>query len=194
MSKIKRYRWNGDESRSGEIVLHSDHEAEVARLRADLKSAYKAALDAVALSREKEREADALRAEVEGLRVDAEPVDMRMNSMYSANLHTIECFVEIARELRSRADPYLESIDEGGCASQDECSVHFDRMFHCVEIALRNIRPTYCDPMESERAAFEIYRVHSLERDEFGRYENTVTADDWAMWQAACRHMKNKGE
>ncbi len=33
-SKIKRYHWNGDESRGGEIVLHSDHEAEVARLRA----------------------------------------------------------------------------------------------------------------------------------------------------------------
>ena len=120
------------------------------------------------------------------------PVDVRASSMYSANLHTIECFVEIARELRSRAEPYLESIDEGGCASQDECSVHFDRMFHCVEIALQNIRPTYCDPMESERAAFEIYRAHSLARDEYGSYENTVTADDWAMWQAACRHMKNK--
>jgi hypothetical protein len=37
MSKIKRYHWNGDESRGGEIVLDSDHEAEVARLRAEVE-------------------------------------------------------------------------------------------------------------------------------------------------------------
>lgn len=52
----------------GDYVLHSDHEAEVARLRAELQNAAKAALDAVALSCEKEREADALRAENEFLR------------------------------------------------------------------------------------------------------------------------------
>jgi len=74
---------------NGEYVLHSDHEAEVARLRAELADAHaaieskagwewkkeadrlrtelqnaaKAALDAVALSCEKEREADALRVD-----------------------------------------------------------------------------------------------------------------------------------
>ncbi|MCU1053295.1 hypothetical protein JAK47_01880 [Stenotrophomonas maltophilia] len=50
------------------LVTQSYHEAEIARLRAELQNAAKAALDAVALSCEKEREADALRAEVEGLR------------------------------------------------------------------------------------------------------------------------------
>lgn len=47
----------------GVYVLYSDHEAEVARLRAELQNAAKAALDAVALSCEKEREADALRVD-----------------------------------------------------------------------------------------------------------------------------------
>lgn len=46
----------------------AEKDAEVARLRAELQNAAKAALDAVALSCEKEREADALRAEAEGLR------------------------------------------------------------------------------------------------------------------------------
>lgn len=122
-----------------------------------------------------------------------EPVDMRMDSMYGAHLHTVECFVGAALELRKRADPYMEAINEGGCASQQTCSGQFDSLAHSIEYALHSIRPTYCDSAESERAAFEIYRVHNLERDEFGRYENTVVADDWAMWQAACRHMKNKG-
>lgn len=43
-------------------------QAEIDRLRAELQNAAKAALDAVALSCEKEREADALRAEVKELR------------------------------------------------------------------------------------------------------------------------------
>lgn len=52
----------------GDYVLHSDHEAEVARLRAELNAATKAGLDAIAMICEKEREADALRAEMEWLR------------------------------------------------------------------------------------------------------------------------------
>lgn len=70
MSQINRYDSNDscEIADDGPYVLHSDHEAEVARLRAELQNAAKAALDAVALSCEKEREADALRAEVEGLR------------------------------------------------------------------------------------------------------------------------------
>ncbi|MBO1748940.1 hypothetical protein [Stenotrophomonas indicatrix] len=52
----------------GDYVLHSDHEAEVARLRAELQNAAKAALDATALACEKEREADALRVNAERYR------------------------------------------------------------------------------------------------------------------------------
>lgn len=78
MSEIKRIGWHGvhgmQRDVSGDYVLHSDHEAEVARLRAELQNAAKAALDAVALSCEKEREADALRAEVEMLRFAASEV------------------------------------------------------------------------------------------------------------------------
>lgn len=71
MSGIKRYdhvSYGMVSDPNGEYIFHSDHEAEVARLRAELQNAAKAALDAVALSCEKEREADALRAEVHGLR------------------------------------------------------------------------------------------------------------------------------
>lgn len=45
-----------------------DMQAEIARLRAELQNAAKAALDAVALSCEKEREADALRVDAERYR------------------------------------------------------------------------------------------------------------------------------
>lgn len=50
------------------LVTESYHEAEVARLRAELQNAAKAALDAVALSCAKEREADALRVDAERYR------------------------------------------------------------------------------------------------------------------------------
>lgn len=99
MSEMKRIGWHGvhgmQDDANGEYVLHSDHEAEVTRLRAEisalkddpsyetacetirklraeLQNAAKAALDAVALSCEKEREADRLRAEVEAYQEDAE--------------------------------------------------------------------------------------------------------------------------
>lgn len=49
-------------------VKVSDHEAEIARLRAELDNAAAAAVRNMSLSCEKEREADALRAEAEGLR------------------------------------------------------------------------------------------------------------------------------
>lgn len=87
-SEIKRYDSGlGMEERAdGQYVLHSDHEAEVARLRAmaqeqgvrdgnemgrlraELQNAAKAALDATALACEKEREADALRVDAERYR------------------------------------------------------------------------------------------------------------------------------
>lgn len=57
------------QSESGDYVLHSDHEAEIVSLRAELQNAAKAALDATALACEKEREADALRTEIDGLRL-----------------------------------------------------------------------------------------------------------------------------
>lgn len=58
----------------------SDHEAEIARLRAELQNAAKAALDAVALSCEKEREADALRVDAERYRFirDADRSDEKL--------------------------------------------------------------------------------------------------------------------
>jgi hypothetical protein len=95
MSEIKRWLVDGNgnnyPSVDGPFVLHSDHEADVARLRAEisalkddpsyetacetirklraeLQNAAKAALDAVALSCEKEREADALRLDAERYR------------------------------------------------------------------------------------------------------------------------------
>lgn len=68
------------EMTDGDYVTYADHAAEIARLRAELQNAAKAALDAVALSCEKEREADALRAEVEGLRNALEKIaSIRLN-------------------------------------------------------------------------------------------------------------------
>lgn len=73
MNEIKRWFYSElyNEIRQeshGKYVLYSDHEAEVARLRAELQNAAKAALDAVALACEKEREADALRMDAERYR------------------------------------------------------------------------------------------------------------------------------
>ncbi len=65
MRGIKRYHWNGDESAWGAAVLYTDHAAEIARLRAELQKAAAAALANMSLACQKEREADALRAEVE---------------------------------------------------------------------------------------------------------------------------------
>lgn len=79
MNEIKRFNGKGGMYEYGlvDYVLYQEHyieanrlNAEVARLRAELQNAAKAALDAVALSCDKEREADALRAEVEWLRVE----------------------------------------------------------------------------------------------------------------------------
>ena len=56
------------------LVEAEELRKEVARLRAELQNAARAALDAVSLSCAKEREADALRAEFEGLRFAASEV------------------------------------------------------------------------------------------------------------------------
>lgn len=61
--------WGMERDVDGDYVLHSDHEAEVARLRAELNAATKAGLDAIAMICEKEREADALRVDAERYRV-----------------------------------------------------------------------------------------------------------------------------
>lgn len=71
-SDIKRIGWHGvngmQDDVNGDYVLHSDHEAEVARLRVELNAATKAGLDAIATICEKGREADALRVDAERYR------------------------------------------------------------------------------------------------------------------------------
>ncbi len=67
------YREFVEDERREKAQQHLEElQEEIERLRAELQNAAKAALDAVALSCEKEREADALRAEVEVYRKDAE--------------------------------------------------------------------------------------------------------------------------
>lgn len=87
MSGIQRYfladasgksAWmEGDDD--GEYVLHCDHEAEITRLRAELYNAAAAAVRNMSLACEKEREADALRA-------DAERWDWIMSNYYGGDL------------------------------------------------------------------------------------------------------------
>lgn len=75
-SEIKRIGWHGvhgmREDANGDYVLHSDHEAEIARLRADIEDYM---MGAAAEAREVDargEEIKRLRAEVEANRVDAE--------------------------------------------------------------------------------------------------------------------------
>jgi hypothetical protein len=95
----------------GDYVHHSDHEAEVARLRAELQNAAKAALDAVALACEKEREADALRA-------DAERWNWIMSNYYGGDLARTQkilgqCWTrEQMEEAIDQRDRYHEMADE----------------------------------------------------------------------------------
>lgn len=78
MSGIKRYHWNGDEVRNGDLVKFVDHAAEIARLRAELDNAAAAAVRNMSLACEKEREADSLRIDAmryRWLRNEAHKVD-----------------------------------------------------------------------------------------------------------------------
>lgn len=69
-NEIKRIGWHGvhgmQKDAKGDYVLHSDHEAEVGRLRAELAKAH-AAIESKA-GWEWKKEADRLRAEVEKVR------------------------------------------------------------------------------------------------------------------------------
>lgn len=71
---MKRYSWSTDFMEwcdDGGYVLFSDHEEEVSRLRAEAKGLSQSLADAFADERECAEEINFLRAEVEGLRVDA---------------------------------------------------------------------------------------------------------------------------
>lgn len=73
MSEIKRFdhvSYGMVSDPNGEYIFHSDHEAEIARLRDELADAH-AAIESKA-GWEWKREADRLRAEAEKYRVDAE--------------------------------------------------------------------------------------------------------------------------
>lgn len=84
MSGIKR--WDIDchsmewmQVEDGDMVKFSDHAAEIARLRAELDNAAAAAVRNMSLACEKEREADALRA-------DAERWNWIMSNYYGGDL------------------------------------------------------------------------------------------------------------
>lgn len=103
---------------NGDYVLHSDHEAEVARLRAELQKAAKAALDAVALSCEKEREADALRAEVEGLRsTEARYRWLQKQTPYRFGKIQAACVIDAVDTLYFKADEFDSQVDAAMGAS-----------------------------------------------------------------------------
>ncbi|OWQ73822.1 hypothetical protein [Stenotrophomonas maltophilia] len=87
-----------------------DMQAEIARLRAELQNAAKAALDAVALSCEKEREADRLRAEVEAYRKDAE------RWQHARKLLSVDDIAECQRTL----EEWNFLISEDECKRADE--------------------------------------------------------------------------
>jgi hypothetical protein len=81
-------------------------EAEVVRLRAELQNAAKAALDATALTCEKEREADALRVEAEVLR-DA------MERIASGDLDGYRSWIAAREALKRVANPIYAAMGEG---------------------------------------------------------------------------------
>lgn len=72
---MKRYSWSTDFMEwwdDGDYVLYSDHEEEVARLRAEAKGLSQALTDALACEQDYLREISDLRAEADANRVDAE--------------------------------------------------------------------------------------------------------------------------
>lgn len=122
------------------LVLHSDHEAEVARLRAEisalkddpsyetacetirklraeLQNAAKAALDAVALSCEKEREADALRVDAERLNYIERTFSGMTNRERYLPVTMIWGAVAMGRTLRQAVDKYMDRESETGASA-----------------------------------------------------------------------------
>lgn len=90
MNEIKRIGWHGvhgmQEDADGDYVLHSDHEAEIARLRAEVDVGEKnlaAAMDQLA---ESDADNARLEAEVEAYRKDAERWDWIMSNYYGGDL------------------------------------------------------------------------------------------------------------
>lgn len=96
----------------GNYVLYSNHEAEVARLRAELQNAAKAALDATALACEKEREADALRANMARYRWLQKQTPYRFGKIQAA------CVIDAVDTLYFKADEFDRQIDASMEASK----------------------------------------------------------------------------
>lgn len=95
-----------------------DMQAEIARLRAELQNAAKAALDAVALSCEKEREADALRAEVKELRrTEARYRWLQKQTPYRLGKIQAACVIDAVDTLYFKADEFDSQVDAAMGAS-----------------------------------------------------------------------------
>lgn len=117
---MKRYSWSTDFMEwwdDGDYVLYSDHEEEIAHLRAELQNAAKAALDATALACEKEREADALR-------VDAERYRWLRNEAYKVDEMTPAVILAEAGfpvdDSRTDGFVFEDELDEGVDAAMGE--------------------------------------------------------------------------
>lgn len=82
MSGINRFGFGGV------YVLHSDHEAEVARLRAEVEGLNQALTDALACEQDYLREISELRAEAEKNRVDAERYRW-LRSPFATNIESL---------------------------------------------------------------------------------------------------------
>lgn len=106
-TEIERYDSNDscELATDGDYVKFSDHEAEVVRLRAELQNAAKAALDATALACEKEREADALRANMARYRWLQKQTPYRFGKIQAA------CVIDAVDTLYFKADEFDKQID-----------------------------------------------------------------------------------
>ena len=120
MSEIKRADFTPYgmvEKEGGHYVYFSDHEAEVARLRAELQNAAKAALDAVALSCEKEREAEAPRMDAERLNYIERTFSGMTNRERYLPVTMIWGAGAMGRTLRQAVDKYMDRESETGASA-----------------------------------------------------------------------------
>lgn len=90
---------------------------EIKRLRAELQNAAKAALDAVALSCEKEREADALRVDAERLNYIERTFSGMTNRERYLPVTMIWGAVAMGRTLRQAVDKYMDREYETGASA-----------------------------------------------------------------------------